>query len=92
MNNTKKMNFPKSADLYREKILLGHLIKIWNCSHSRNNEFSSKIYDKAEHFISKIYGKEWFGLITDSEKLDDWFESEENWKHEVSEICKKHLN
>tara|TARA_R110000787_G_scaffold149013_1_gene262978 strand:+ start:484 stop:792 length:309 start_codon:yes stop_codon:yes gene_type:complete len=91
MSKKKQMNFRKRADLFREKLLLGHLIKVWNCSHSRNNEFSDEIYDKAEHFISKIYGKQWLDLITDSEKFDDWFEKEENWEREVYEICEKHF-
>ena len=86
-----QMNFPKRADLFREKMLLKHLIKVWNASSSQNYKFRGKVFDKADFFISKIYGKEWMELINDSEKFYEFMDKEEEHNEWLEKACKELL-
>ena len=76
MTKRKKMNFPKTSNKFREKLLLKHFIKFWVGIGSPNSKFKSKIIGEAEDFIIKVYGEEWIDLIIDREKFDEFMDKE----------------
>lgn len=77
MTKREGMNFPKTNNKFREKLLLKHFIKFWVGIRSPNSKFKTKICGEAEDFISKYYGEEWIDLIIDSEKFDEFMDEEE---------------
>ena len=91
MTKRKEMNFPKTNNKFREKLLLKHFIKFWDANRSTNSKFKTKVFGEAEDFISKVYGEEWVDLITDSEKFYEFMDKEEEQNEWLEKACKELL-